>query len=308
MTSQCVSCKNNVGVEDKAILCDLCEQWEHVACMKQSDRPSEALYEAMVSCRSKALLFSCTACRKEGSIVKRLMKHELECARAEYERLASARAMGDLEKQLYQLREEIEKVTDERDRLREQVAQLTSTPTSVQVMGTVSQTKEATQVTQPSLVLPVVQDEQSSQLSDDEDSVELESNQDSNKPHPPGFRQLCNRVPKFSGRGGYSDFALWVEDFEEGSADCGWSNAQRARWLSWFIAGPAKTTWQRSLTETDRSSWETIKKLYLGQYGIHLDPRTAYQRCHELQYEQFNSVQGLVDAMRLSKNGTSEIA
>jgi len=28
-----------------------------------------------------------------------------------------------------------------------------------------------------------------------------------------------------------------------------------------------------------------------------MDPRTAYQRCHELQYEQFRSVQGLVDAM-----------
>ena len=115
------------------ILCDLCEQWEHVACMKQSDRPSEALYEAMVSCRSKALLFSCTACRKEGSIVKQLMKHELERAHAEDERLASDRAMGDLEKQLYQLREEIGKVTDERDKLHEQVARLTiSTPTSVQ--------------------------------------------------------------------------------------------------------------------------------------------------------------------------------
>ena len=36
----------------------------------------------------------------------------------------------------------------------------------------------------------------------------------------------------------------------------------------------------------------------MGHYGIHLDPRTVYQRCHELQYEQFNFVQGLVDAMR----------
>ena len=29
-----------------------------------------------------------------------------------------------------------------------------------------------------------------------------------------------------------------------------------------------------------------------------MDPRTAYQRCQDLQYEQFKSVQGLVDAMR----------
>ena len=91
MANQCVSCKKDVAVEDKAILCDLCEEWEHVACVRQSDRPSEALYEAMVSCCTKALVFSCTACRKEGSIVKRLLKHELESARAEDERLASAR-------------------------------------------------------------------------------------------------------------------------------------------------------------------------------------------------------------------------
>ena len=195
MTSQCVSCKNNVGVEDKAILCDLCEQWEHVACMKQSDRPSEALYEAMVSCRSKELLFSCTACRKEGSIVKQLMKHELDRARAEDEQLASPRAMGDLEKQLYQLREEIGKVTNERDKLRELVARLTSTPTLiVQVMGTVSQAKEAKQVTQPLVVPPVVQDEQSSQSFDDEDSVErssVESNRDSNKPDSDSYVTAC---------------------------------------------------------------------------------------------------------------------
>ena len=38
--------------------------------------------------------------------------------------------------------------------------------------------------------------------------------------------------------------------------------------------------------------------MYQGQYGIHLDPRTAYQRCHELRYDQFSSVQGLLDAMR----------
>ena len=38
--------------------------------------------------------------------------------------------------------------------------------------------------------------------------------------------------------------------------------------------------------------------MYRGQYGVHMDPRTAYQRCQDLQYEQFKSVQGLVDAMR----------
>ena len=53
-----------------------------------------------------------------------------------------------------------------------------------------------------------------------------------------------------------------------------------------------------SLKITDKASWESIVKVFKGEYGVHLDPRTAYQHCHELQYEQFGSAQGLVAAMR----------
>ena len=28
-----------------------------------------------------------------------------------------------------------------------------------------------------------------------------------------------------------------------------------------------------------------------------MDPRTAYQRCHDLQYDSFGSVQGLLESM-----------
>lgn len=38
--------------------------------------------------------------------------------------------------------------------------------------------------------------------------------------------------------------------------------------------------------------------MYKAQYGVHIDPRTAYQHCQELRYEQFKSVQGLMNAMR----------
>lgn len=38
--------------------------------------------------------------------------------------------------------------------------------------------------------------------------------------------------------------------------------------------------------------------MYKGQYGVHLDRRTAYQRCHELTYDQFGSAQGLLNTMR----------
>ena len=38
--------------------------------------------------------------------------------------------------------------------------------------------------------------------------------------------------------------------------------------------------------------------IFRGQYGVHMDPRTAYQRCHDLQYDSFGSVQGLLESMR----------
>ena len=26
-------------------------------------------------------------------------------------------------------------------------------------------------------------------------------------------------------------------------------------------------------------------EIFRGQYGVHMDPRTAYQHCHDLQYD-----------------------
>ena len=117
-------------------------------------------------------------------------------------------------------------------------------------------------------------------------------------PHSLGFRSLTNRIDKFSGKQGDDDFELWLLDFTEATNDCGWSNQQRARWFSWFLSGPAKGTWQHTVKEGDKTSWSKIVGIYRGQYGVHLDPRTAYQRCQELQYSQFGSAQGLLDAMR----------
>ena len=115
---------------------------------------------------------------------------------------------------------------------------------------------------------------------------------------PRGFKELCHRIDKFSGESAEEDFEVWLEDFVEATNDCGWTDKERARWFSWFIRGPAKSTWQRTIKPTDKSSWNTIVSVYKGQYGVHMDPRTAYQRCHELQYSQFLSVQGLMNAMR----------
>ena len=105
-------------------------------------------------------------------------------------------------------------------------------------------------------------------------------------------------MDKFSGRQGGDDFEVWLTDFEEATAHCGWQDKQRMKWFSWFLSGPAKATWQRTLKDQDKASWQSIVKIYRGQYGVHLDPRIAYQKCQELQYNQFGSAQGLLDAMR----------
>ena len=68
-----------------------------------------------------------------------------------------------------------------------------------------------------------------------------------------------------------------------------------------------KVAWQRTVTTEDKASWQRIVEVFRGQYGVHMDPRTAYQRCHELQYDKFGSVQGLLESKRLSEDGTSKV-
>ena len=131
--------------------------------------------------------------------------------------------------------------------------------------------------------------------SEDEETTEVVT---TSFKHPKGFKELRFRVDKFSGDTKDVDFDVWLDDFLEATNDCGWNNADRAKWFSWFLSGPAKSTWQRTLKSTHKESWEEIVSVYQGQYGVHMDSRTAYQRCNELQYEQFKSVKGLVDAMR----------
>ena len=154
----------------------------------------------------------------------------------------------------------------------------------------------------------MVRDDLSSRVSDESESNSESDNQsDDDASHtlrnhnssvqPRSFKELSSRIDKFSGKSGEDDFEVWLEYFIEATNDCGWSDKQCTRWFSWFISGPAKSTWQRTLKPTDKSSWNHIVILFKGQYGVHMDPRTAYQHCHELQYSQFMSVQGLLNAM-----------
>ena len=66
----CGTCQKEVEQEERPFMCDLCEGWEHVACVRECDRPCEALYDALASCRSKSLghrKLMCAVCQKKVS-------------------------------------------------------------------------------------------------------------------------------------------------------------------------------------------------------------------------------------------------
>ena len=243
---------------------------------------------------------------QEGFSSKEFLEKELELtrisnelARATDEQLASTHHLESKEAELRELCTELEALRAEKQTLNERVQTLTEQLHKASVKSGVT-------------VQPDVSGSSSSEGNDhtsssskNSDSTATVRSQASNKtkrvlrqPHLPGFKEMQSRVQLFSGKRGEKDFLLWLEDYEEVSADCQWSDRERSRWFSWFITGPAKATWQGTLKQADKSSCKKIVEVYKGQYGVHLDPRTAYQRCHELNYDQFGSSQGLLDAMR----------
>ena len=232
----------------------------------------------------------------------------MEYERACEERLASARPLSEAREQMQRAGVHHQ---EERSRMQQQITELHDLLRTLGSNITAPRTAEALESATTTTVEPTVSRREvttetetvtvdsrrssSSELPSDEDhlpTVPTECRQ------PPAFKDLRSRLDKFSGKSGEGDFEIWLEDYSEATQNCGWSDEQRARWFSWFITGPAKITWQRTLTSEDKLSWERIKTVYKAQYGIHIDPRTAYQHCQELLYEQFNSVQGLMTAMR----------
>ena len=117
-------------------------------------------------------------------------------------------------------------------------------------------------------------------------------------PYPPGFKQIQERVGRFTGKCGEEDFEVWLADFREATADCKWTDEQRAQWFSWFLSGATKSTWQRTLRKEEKKSWTDIVRIYKGHCGVHMEPHTVYLRCHELRYEDFASVKGLLGSMK----------
>ena len=303
MEYPCVLCKVDVGDTDKALQCELCKNWEHVDCIRECERPDGTLYEALVRCHTKCLSFVCTRCRKKGSLIKQFMKCEYELAHAQDERLASARLLEQAEARAQTSEQALANLKQERDALQAEVKKLydellqfkKDSPSTKTTMHAV--TKHESESSEDERLA-------SSSSESAEDTISRRTSTPVQRssaahPHPPGFREVSSRVEKFSGkRAEDGTFEVWLDDFEEATTDCGWTDDMRARWFSWFVSGPAKATWQRTVTTEQKRDWKSIVKVFQGQYGVHVDPRTAYQRCNELRYDQFGSAQGLLNSMR----------
>ena len=102
----CSTCGNAVEEEHEALICDLCSRWEHVRCVRHRERPSEALYQALVNCNIQCIMYICSCCRQRGPIAQRLFQYEKEVERANDERLASARTLQEQEASIRELRQQ----------------------------------------------------------------------------------------------------------------------------------------------------------------------------------------------------------
>ena len=49
-----------------------------MAYIRQCDKLSEALYVALVGCHTKAIMYVCSTCHREGSVAEKLLWYEVE--------------------------------------------------------------------------------------------------------------------------------------------------------------------------------------------------------------------------------------
>jgi len=81
----CSTCKEEVLDTQRALFCDLCEWWEHLNFMKACERPSEQCYKALIESRCNSIVFTCSCCRRKGTLARKLFQSEvaLESAHSE---------------------------------------------------------------------------------------------------------------------------------------------------------------------------------------------------------------------------------
>ena len=123
---QCSTCGKIVGETQEALSCDFCSKWEHVCCVRQRERPSEALYQALIKCNIKCIMYICSCCRRQGSIAQRLFQYEQQLACANDERPASARLIEEREASIRELRNQNVELVAKHTSLQSDMLKLTS--------------------------------------------------------------------------------------------------------------------------------------------------------------------------------------
>ena len=114
---KCSTCGKAIGNDDRALLCDLCEIWEHQLCVHEKERLTKELYTSISACSGKSIMYACMSCRNEGSLSKRLMKCEYECACMNEQWLASERLFEERQCRIENLLADKEELVKEKNQL-----------------------------------------------------------------------------------------------------------------------------------------------------------------------------------------------
>ena len=203
------------------------------------------MYEALTESRSKAILFVCSCCRKRGSVSKCLCKFKLQCERTCEEQLASAHTLDEACDQLQ--RAEV-RYKEEKSCMQQEITELHAL---LKTLGSMHET--VTEWQESHQEVHMLTEQSGSDDSTDRELRPLRRTADFRQ--PPAFAELRSHLDKFTGKSGEGDFEIWLEDYVEATRDCGWDDEQRSHWFSWFITGPAKLTWQHTLSAEDKSLW-----------------------------------------------------
>ena len=106
----CSTCKKEVLDEEEALLCDICEWWEHFKCIKECDRPTAQCYNVLTESPSKSIVFTCSRCRRKGTLARRLFQAEVALENTHVQRDVYERLLQEKQQQ-------IDNVSMERDAL-----------------------------------------------------------------------------------------------------------------------------------------------------------------------------------------------
>jgi len=193
-SSKCSTCGRTIGNDDKALWCDLCETWEHQWCVCEAERLNDELYECISTCSSKNILYVCTPCRNKGSLSTRLMKLELECARANEQWLASERLLEEWQLSVNNLLVDKQELIQEKNRLLAQLSDVKKLLLTTDMIRHVKKTEhlESADVNTPLATSPILTEDASSELSHEEetDRTSQPVEHSERQRHPPGFKDI----------------------------------------------------------------------------------------------------------------------